>query len=372
MCYNILNNYAKEWGFMEIAVGTRVKKKRVLIWFVKAFLAAVVAFGLITLFCFFYCNMPSHYTTPSGTTDYYWDKNALSIRGTEGFAFTKTDDNGYVNTYPSEKETIDILLMGSSHTEGFNVGKTENYAYVLNEFLAENSKDMYAYSIGTSGHTFSRCLRNLESAVKEFAPTKYIVIETSSLEIPFSELQKLDDGTLEVLPSQNSGVSYYLQKSDFLRRVYTQLTNAMENKGGNDKADVAPLENTQTKNSSETPVDDTDWYYVYLEKTLQKAKNIAEKNNCQLIILYNAEIDFDYNGKIEEQRISENGKKLLSLCQKYDIALIDMYPAFTQAYNETLHLPQGFSNTRVGEGHINRYGHEEIAKELYRYIAEDK
>jgi hypothetical protein len=28
MCYNILNNYAEEWGFMDIAVGTRVQMKK--------------------------------------------------------------------------------------------------------------------------------------------------------------------------------------------------------------------------------------------------------------------------------------------------------------------------------------------------------
>ena len=357
---------------MESTVGTKIGRKGSFLWLVKAILAAAIAFGIISSFCFFYCNFPSHYTTPNGTTDYYWDKNAISIRGTEGFAFTKTDDNGYVNTYPSSGEKIDILLMGSSHTEGFNVGVTENYAYILNDLLTKNNKDMYAYSIGTSGHTLSRCLRNLENAVNEFAPKKYIVIETSALEISLSDLQKLDEGTLDVLPSQNSGIAYYLQKSDFLRRVYTQLTNVIENNEGNHAAKADPSKQTDTDNTSNASADDENSYDVYLEKALQKAKNTAKENNCELIILHNAELEFDYNGKIEEYQKSKNAKKFVDLCQQHGIVLIDMHPVFTKAYNETLHLPQGFSNTRVGEGHINRYGHEEIAKELYRYIAEDK
>lgn len=349
--------------------------KKTLLWFAKAFLAAFTAFCIISVFCFFYCNQPSHHTTPTKSTDYYWDKNSLSFIGTEGFAFTKTDENGYVNTYPKKDDEIDILLMGSSHTEGFNVDENENYAYLLNNLLTENNKNMYAYNIGTSGHTLSRCLRNLESATNEFKPSKYIIIETSSLEIPLSDLEKLDEGTLDVLPSYDSGIVYYLQKSDFLRRVYSQFSNVMKQNTPNENATPQSddTDNSLSDNPSNTSsAVEANPYDIYLEKALKNASNIAKENGCELVILYNAEIKIDYNGNVEALQVSENGEKFQAMCEKYDIAIINMYPVFSQAYDETNKLPQGFSNTEVGRGHINKHGHSEIAKELYRYITEYK
>ena len=55
------------------------------------------------------------------------------MRGTEGFAYTKTDENGFVNTFPEKKDEINVLVMGSSHAEGFNVDSDENFTYVLNK-----------------------------------------------------------------------------------------------------------------------------------------------------------------------------------------------------------------------------------------------
>ncbi|MEE1061910.1 MAG: hypothetical protein UH080_08890 [Ruminococcus sp.] len=348
--------------------------KKTLLWFLKAFLAAVTAFCVISVFCFFYCNQPSHHTTPTKATDYYWDQNSLSFLGTEGFAFTKTDENGYVNTYPKQSDEIDILLMGSSHTEGFNVDETENYAYQLNNLLAENNKNMYAYNIGTSGHTLSRCLRNLESATNEFKPSKYIIIETSTLTIPLKDLQNLDNGTHDLLPSYDSGPVYYLQKSDFFRRVYSQFSNVMKT-NNTSKNTVSPSDNKGSilsdASSDSSHVVETDPYEVYLEKALKNASNIAKENGCKLVILHNAELGIDYNGNVEAFQITEDIKKFQSICEKYDIDIVNMHPIFSQAYNETFELPQGFSNTAVGRGHINKRGHSEIAKELYRYITED-
>lgn len=343
--------------------------KKVCTWFAKAFIAVVLSFCIISVFCYFYCNYPSHYTTPSHSTDYYWDKNAITIRGTEGFALSKTDAKGYVNTYPEKNDEIDILLMGSSHTEGFNVASDKNYAYVLNKLMNDNDAGMYAYNIGVSGHTLSRCFNNLEYAINEFNPTKYISIETTSLEIPLDDLIKLDNGTYDTLPSYDSGIASLMQKSDFLRQMYSQLSNVLE-QGNTDTNTV--VDDMEKQPEGYTSNEDNSEYQGYLESTLKKASSVAESNGCELIITYIPPLEFNYEGDIEKTQLSEYEKIFKNLCEKYNITVIDMRSAFTDLYNETYNLPQGFSNTVVGEGHINEYGHAEIAKELYEYITEDK
>lgn len=342
--------------------------KKVCTWFAKALVAVVLSFCIISAFCYFYCNYPSHYTTPSHSTDYYWDKNAITIRGTEGFAFTKTDSNGYVNTYPAPKDDIDILLMGSSHTEGFNVASDKNYAYILNKLMYDNDYDMYTYNIGTSGHTLSRCFNNLENAVNEFKPAKYISIETTSLEIPLDDLVKLDNGTYDTLPSYDTGIVSVLQKSDFLRQMYSQLSNILE-QGNVDTNTV--IDDTEKQYEDVVVENDYSEYKSYLENTLKQVSVIAENNGCKLIITYIPQLECDYEGEIVESKVSEYEIIFKTLCEKYDITIIDMHSSFVEMYNETYRLPQGFSNTTVGKGHINEYGHTEIAKELYEYITEE-
>lgn len=343
--------------------------KKYFLWFGKAFIAIITAFLIITVFCFFYCNYPSHYTTPSKSTDYYWDKNALSIRGTEGFALSRTDDNGYVNTYPNIGNSVDVLLMGSSHTEGFNVNETENYAYNLNKLLNENGLNMYAYNIAVSGHTMSHCLNNLDNAVSEYKPSEYVFIETNSLEIPLDELQKLDDGSFERLPSYDSGWVAFMQKSDFIRQMYAQFNNLMNQSVANATEEVSVNSNTSVFDDKKQQA--LSEYEYYLDKAIKKVKDTADKSGCKIVIMYIPNLGFDYYGNVVDLQLTEKGEIFETLCQKYDVPLINMYSAFAEMYINTNNLPQGFSNTAVGKGHINKYGHSVIAEELCEFIMEE-
>ncbi len=342
--------------------------KKKFVWLIKAFVAFLVAFSIMTGFCAFYYNLPVHLTSQSKATDYYWEKNTTSIRATEGFAKVSVDDNGYVNTYPQKSEKIDVLVMGSSHTEGFNVAEDENYVYLLNQKFASSDNDMYVYNIGTSGHTLERCLRNLESAVSEFAPEKYVVIETTNVSPSFVELEALQNGELEYLSSYDSGFIYYLQKSDLFRILFSQFSNVLENEN---LPKIKIKKEMSAKSDVEESRDDyLKEYEISLENVLEKSNLIARKNNVELIFAYVPHLEIDYNGAVVEKELAEETKIFLKLCQKYDIVFLDMTDAFTDYYNKENCLLQGFSNTGVGVGHINKYGHFVIAEELYECITE--
>ena len=202
--------------------------KKAILWLGKAIFSAVIAAVIANAFCYFYYNLPVHYTNDSGATDYYWDQNHISMRGMEGFSFTKTDENGFVNTYPEKKDEIDVLVMGSSHTEGFNLNWNQNFTYLLNQKFHENGDDKYAYSIGTSGHALIRCLKNLDAAVQKYQPKDCVVIETSLIQFNLEELQQLNSNEYASLPSYNAGLIANLQKIDLFRLVYYQANNFMK------------------------------------------------------------------------------------------------------------------------------------------------
>lgn len=343
--------------------------KKKIVWFAKAFVASVVAFGILSGFCAFYYNLPIHFTNSSKSTDYYWEKNSYSIKCTEGFAKVKTDNNGFVNTYTPQSENIDVLIMGSSHTEAFNVSEKENYTYLLNEKFSSSENNLYFYNIGTSGHTLQRCLRNLESAVKEFNPQKYIIIETVNVTPSLKELEDIQNGTLDYLPSHDSGLIYYLQKSDLFRLLYAQFSNVLENEklpsfNFNKSEDVSK---TTTKSDESILVE----YEQSLDVVLKKSNEIAKDNGCKLIIAYIPQLEIDYNGNIVERKIDQEQKIFENACEKYDIGFVDMYDSFEDYYAQNQALLQGFSNTGIGVGHINKHGHSVIADELYAYVMEE-
>ncbi len=330
--------------------------KKTLIWFIKLFISGITALAIVSGLCFFYYNLPVHHTNKTGATDYLWDKNHISIRGTEGFAFTKTDEFGFVNTYPDKKDEVDILLMGSSHTEGFNVNSDKNYAYLLNKELKENGYDKYAYNIGTSAHEFIRCLKNLENAVETYTPSDCVVIETSNIVFDKKALEQLNNGTYPTLASYSSGLIYQLQKMDFFRLAYSQISSFVK------KDTTPPSKNNDTENIDE--------YQKLIETAIENAGKVGKDNNCRVIIMYCPDINIDYYGKVIEQPYSAEQEIFKAACEKYDVEFIDMFTEFEESYNQTRVMPHGFSNTTVGEGHINESGHRCIAKKLYSTIIE--
>lgn len=307
----------------------------------------------MSVFCFFYYNLPIHYPDSSGSTDYNWEKKTFCARGTEGFAYQFTDENGYVNSYSPKSDQIDILVMGSSHSEGFNVNYDENYTYVLNELLEKGGHDLYAYSIATSGHALLRNLRNLENALDRFQPRKYVVVETADLYVQTEELEKLISSELETLESSTSGLLGTLQKSDVLRLLYYQMSQLSAEDTPQVAQDQAILE-------------------AALDQVLSQASETARAKGCQLIITYLSRVEYDYNGTLSEPSDLQNKDLFLKLCEKHNIAFLELYPAYLEMYRNTYHLPRGFSNTAPGEGHTNKYGHACIAQELYKYIAKEE
>ena len=334
--------------------------KKTSYWLLKVMIAGFAAFLCTSAFCYFYYNLPAHEPSQSGATDDTWSAFHFSARGTEGFAYTTTDENGYVNTFPHKKDTVDILLMGSSHTEGFNVNADQSYAYLLNQKLYDNNSDMYAYNIGMSGHDIGRNLNNLENALQAFKPSRYVVIETHKANIPLPLMEQLLNNTYEPTSSTHAGIAYHLQKLDFLRLLYAQISNM----GSNEKQ----------KSSADMPENEavSEYYTACLDQVLQRSSEIVQMYGCKLVILYSPTLSVDYSGNLMPEVISEELALLADTCEKYGIVFLNAGSTYEQMYRNTHQLPHGFVNTAVGTGHLNKYGHRCIADLLFDYVMKEE
>lgn len=323
--------------------------------FCKVIAAAIVSFTVVNLLCVLYYNVPIHSPSRNNSTDYVWEENKFYSRATEGFAMGVTDKNGFNNLETFKKGDIDVLLMGSSHMEAFNVAQDKNTAAILNNKFRESGLNLNVYNIGISGHSLITCLNNLEDAIKEFAPRKFVVIETQTIKPSIDDIVKALEGTLPTIASHNEGIVGQLQKLPYLRLIYFQLKNATK-------------DNNDENNSEAKKESNEDELYRLLDELIAKSVMPCKDAGVKPIIFYNCAIKVDEQGKLIEQENPEDIERFKIACEKNDVIFLDMYADFEQYYNEYYKLPRGFSNTKIGSGHINEDGHRVIAERLFSEI----
>ena len=109
---------------------------------------------------------------------------------------------------------------------------------------------------------------------------------------------------------------------------------------------------------------DYDAYTALLEQCFASLREVTDK---PIVLIYHREPQMDENGVSFPLESIENHPLITlvaSLCETYDITLIDPTTAYMENYAKNHTLPYGFSNTVYGEGHLNAVGHELIASLL--------
>lgn len=326
--------------------------KKFFIWIGKAAVAGVAALLLLCLWCSFYYNVPIHYTNETGATEYKWESHKFFRKGTEGFAFGRTNNDGFNNLRDYRPgEPVDILLMGSSHMEGMNVQPGENTAAVLNRLFAG---EKYTYNIGTSGHTLSYCLSNLDAALDTYAPLGYVVIETRTLSFTREELAALAEGTLPPIPSRTGGLVELLQRLPYLRLMYTKYVKDE----GEPQAQAA------------TPQEDAAEKAALLETVLTQAAESCRSRGVQPIIVYDPVVYTKENGAGFTDTDPAELSAMERACRENGVLFLDLTDSYLDLYQGSYRLPYGFANTSPGMGHMNRWGHERFAQAVYEAIRE--
>lgn len=306
----------------------------------------------MTLVCFIYYNIPVHYPNSDGSTDYKWEPNSFYSRGTEGFAFGRTNNDGFNNSidYTNDMD-INVLIMGSSHTEAYQISQSESVTGRLNALL----EDKTVYNIGVSGHNFLVCSCNFEAAMEKYHPSQYVVIETARIAFTNEELNSVLTGTLPELPDHSGGILGFLSSNQFLRLIYAQLKGFM----GQAAEDNDEVESSiRPQNADSETLDDV----------LSMLSKINAQYGTKIIIVYHPAARINSDGSLLLPSEDTERELFSSLCMKNDITFLDMTERFTYEYNVNHLLPHGFANSSVGNGHLNKYGHQMIADELHKII----
>ena len=327
-------------------------------WLLKAFVAGCIALGLLCGFCMLYYNVPVHHSNPYGSTDYVWEANKFYSRGIDGFALGRTNNEGHNNLRDyHEGEHIDILLMGSSHMEGFNVPQDKSTAAVLNTLFAG---EKYCYNIGTAGHTFLNQSKNLSDALERYAP-EYVIMENFSVEYKQEEIQSVIDGTFPDNPSHSGGIIGMLQRLPYLRLFYTQFF-----KDGSMAFGVGKKAAVEAPPQPEAEPD----FSLMMAPLLDMVAEACAEHGTKAIITFDSPLLIREDGSVYTETDSEKLMEFARLCEERGIRFVDIRPAFIESYETEHKLPYGFSNTSPGNGHMNIHGHSLFAQEVYKAIVE--
>lgn len=319
-----------------------------LLFIFKVIIAGCIAFALLCLFCLLWYNVPVHYDNPTGATEYVWESHKFYSKATEGFALGKTNNEGFNNLKDySQGENVDILLMGSSHMEGFNVAQDENAAAVINSIFGSSK---YCYNIGTAGHTLLYCVKNLPDALDRYQPGEYLVIETFSVDFGAKELRSVVNKELADIPSHSGGLIGLMQKLPYLRLFYTQHFKGGDNAFGDAQPKAAPT-------LAEDPL-------PALEQMLSIVVEECSAHGVKPIIVYNSSVLINEDGSAYTNTDSDKLEAFARICSDNGICFIDLCPRFLEIYNSDKLLPYGFSNTSPGGGHMNKLGHRIFAEEV--------
>ena len=326
-------------------------KKETVKWIVKAMLAGLAAFALLCAACAFYFNVPVRVSNPDETTEYRYEPNRRYFRGTEGFGSGRTNNEGFNNLRDYKHgDTINILLMGSSHMEGFCVPQADSAAAVLNRLFGG---EKYVYNIGMAAHTFPYCAEHLDRALAVYAPTDAVVIELAKLGYGPAELDAAADGTLPEIRAHEGGIVTAAQKIPYLRLFYTKYFQ-----GGGQAAEAGASETT--------PAGD---FEASLSRLLQKLGETGRAHGVDVILAYTPTVLPDEDGHIAVQEQPDERALYQKLCAENGLVFLDLTGRNIAAAEELGRLPFGFANTSPGTGHINRLGLRLFAEGVYEQLS---
>lgn len=190
-----------------------MKITRICLRFITASLIAIL---LLSMFSMLYKHTSPHVEPIANETFYRWEAGSFTSTMEEGFAWINMDENGYNNLKCFD--SIDVLLMGSSHMEAIQISTEDTVASKLNEFLPYST-----YNIGISGHSFIHCVNNLKSAIEVFKPSKYVIIETYNVSPELDEMNAVIGGQLVPNDGSDSGIKRLIQYVPAAKPILNQV-----------------------------------------------------------------------------------------------------------------------------------------------------
>lgn len=330
---------------------------KTILWLTEWGICIAVGFLIVNTICFFYERPVGWYDTINGVSTSVWHPGKLIVHGTEGYGRIMVDENGFLN--PSGQLADEyILMLGTSHTQGKEVNSEKRYSVLVNNRIASDNR-LYTYNIAADGHFLPSQIKHFKAVTEVFKGADMITIEIGSTDYAVADLEKAVE-QVEYAPEDSanyfSDMNYAERTRTFIKesfplisRIRKQMQTAKDIKEVNEVNTLSDI--------------DMDQYSTVINKALKLMKSEYDK---PLVFIYHPRINIEKNGTLSLV-YSETWNTFKDACEKNGIDIIDCGADFIEVYNSSNKVPYGFSNTTLGDGHINEVGHQIIANEIITY-----
>ena len=319
---------------------------------VKRLLAALTALMILNAFCAWYYNPAPYLSSPDRATDTVRTPGARTSQAREGIGAHRIDAQGYNNARAAEPGEIGVLMMGSSHTEGFNVAAGRDVSSQLQALLAQDGGGETVYNIGMSSHTFTRNAANLSRALARFRPSGWVVLETDSVALWADAVHAAYYDEMEPLPATDVPLPL-LSGQPLAKRLYKQVMSLL-------KLDDEGTAVTDADLTDELLAD----YEDILTMWFEKLNASATQAGARLMIWYHPHLEIALDGTARAKALEPCRAAFAGACARAGVTFVDLTDVFLDAYAREHILPHGFDNTAMGHGHLNADGHRMAAESI--------
>lgn len=335
----------------------------------KSVLAIVLAFILVNGLTFFYSWDRKYVKKEDGVTNGLYCPGDIIINNKEGYGYSIVDDNGYLNETSCLSENY-VLVLGNSQSNGTNVKPQEKYVSLLNRKISDKEEATF-YNMSTGGYTFVEIAQGFNAAVTEYPNSMGVVVQILTTDIA---PEKLDEALHQRTScNKENEYEYHSYNRSLTEKLVAYIKETcpllieMIQKFQRAKISNASPFVAYNKKESYTYNKNCDSEYIEeYEESLNKIFDLMRlEYDGRIAVIYMPSISIvGENGLVINRE--ETTEIFSRSCANHNIDFIDMTEDYLKAFEKNV-IPYGFSNSRLGEGHLNAEGHKLVADRLLEW-----
>ncbi len=287
--------------------------------------------------------------------------------GTEGFGVTSYFEHGEIAT--PYRDGVSVVVLGDSMTAAHQVPNDEKFVSIAEQGLRDEGAVVDLHNLGRPLQVISDIVYLAPSIIETYSP-KVVIVQVSyssfslSLDSSMTNYYTLKDGPPPKLVHNSNSENLQMENIISSSGLLTMLQNRFYQIFVLSRLDrLAGREVDQFGRTRRGLVSDKQ--IVFLVRSVVSA--YPDARIAFLVIPSSPEIRPGENSNISWN--STEDAELIGLISSVEgVEILHPLSGFQKLYEEQGILPRGFSDSAPNKGHLNKFGHQVIAKALVEFL----
>ncbi len=334
-------------------------------WFLGALLSFAIVWGSSAVFI----NSIPIWEYSDELDSYIFEENMAYRWRSEGWATSRVGRHDVFGI--DDITTVSgrcVAIWGDSYVEAAQVADSEKTAQQLTKMFERENVPLTGIGIGRAGRSVSDYYYLLPRYEQLISPLSNVILisQIEDLEVDGKTFVQSPEFHFQKRNQRYQALGLRKLLSDW--RLDFIFSTIKEMKTPREWV-FLPWKDKAARGKIATVVDKTmeerraQWQFAL--------KSLQANSKAPLTIAYVPTVPFINDGEIIFQDENEAlALELQSLASELGIGWVDLTSAFNGLYTEKGLFPRGFINSRPASGHLNKYGHYLLAREIRDYVME--